>query len=147
MFVQILVLVSFVLVSAPAEQPVLASGECSYEPFTVVRAVKYRDGGTICVAVTDSVGCLAEFRNDFRIGSPTQGRMYIGERTSGREGDRLASREEESRTLDLVSIVLDSKLSRSQQLRLQKTGCEDWTDVDCRRIALLVQLLKDHGRR
>jgi len=147
MFLPILVLASFVVVSTPNNPPVLLAGDCSYEQFTVVSAVKYRDGGTIRVAVTDSVGCLVEFRYDFRIGSPTQGRMYIGERAEGQEGDRLASWEEESRTLDLVSLVLDSNLSRPRQLRLQDKGCEDWTDVDCRRFALLVQLLKDHGRR
>ena len=147
MFVQLLVLVMLVTVSTPIDLPVLSSGDCSYEPFTVVSAVKYRDGGTIRVAVTDSAGCLLKFHYDFRIGSTTRGKMYLDYGTNESMRSRLASRDEESRTLDLVSAVLDSNLSRPKQLRLQKSGCGELTDVDCRRISLLVRLLGDHGRR
>ena len=128
--------------------PIQALGECSHAPFELVWAEKYRDGGSIKVTVTDSVGCLVGFSYNGQLGSETRGRMYFRalDQVSDRAG--LASQEEEDKILDLLSLVADSIMSRTRQSEFQKVGCVGFTDDEaCRYFGWLMELLMIKGRR
>jgi hypothetical protein len=128
--------------------PIQALGECTHAPFELVWAEKYRNGGSISVTVTDSVGCLVGFSYNGQIGSETRGRMYF--RPLHQEGERygLASVEEEEMILDLLSTVADTTVPRTKQNEVLEAGCGDFTeDKSCRYFGWLMELLKKKGRR
>jgi hypothetical protein len=123
----------YFVIAALLVLPIQALGECSHAPLELIWAEKYRDGGTISVTVSDSVGCVVGFNLNRRIGSETRGRMYFRAIPEVSDRSGLASHEEEEEILDLLSLVADSKMSRPQQKNFQEVGCKEFTDeVACR---------------
>ena len=128
--------------------PIQALGECSHAPFELIWAEKYRDGGTIRVTVSDSLGCAVGFSLNGRIGSETRGRMYF--RAIYQESERagIANQEEEDEILNLLSLVADSKMSRPRQMKFLKDGWAAFSDDEvCQYFGWLMDLLQRTGRR
>jgi hypothetical protein len=133
--------------------PAQALGECSHAPFELIWAEKYRDGGTISVTVSDSVGCVVGFNLDGKIGSETRGRIYFREiHPDGIHHEAasagIASEEEEDAILDLLGQVADSHVSRPTQMEILKNGRADSSDDEGGRyFGWLMELLQRKGRR
>ena len=108
--------------------------ECSNEPYSIVLAEKYRDGGTVIARVTGSDGCLVNCRYDGKLNSPTRGRMYV-------EG-RLARGAAEHRVFQLLSAVVDSSRSRIRRAEAQGIDDEDGRDEIRRQAGFLEEVLK-----
>ncbi len=121
---------------------------CSHRPYELFWAEKYRDGGTIKITVADSVGCVAGFILDGRIGSVTQGRIRFLSLALESGESRLASPEEEERALRILSRVVDRYMSRAEQYERFERGCpERLSTEECRYSGWVLEALQKKGWR
>ena len=96
---------------------VLASGgaDCTLPPLEIQRASRAYDGGSLIVAVADSSGCLVQFCFDYRLETPTRGRIYLGSGAPGSAATRLAGPNEEARLIGLLQASADDLCGRDVQ--------------------------------
>lgn len=96
---------------------------CHHVPEVIEQAYWVYDGGTVTIAVTDSLGCRVVFCIDHRMKSGTWGRVYVG-------GDyptkaHLANDDELQQVADLALRALDKAYPRIVQrefLRMPQRG-------------------------
>jgi hypothetical protein len=96
---------------------VMASGaaDCTLTPLEIQRASRAYDGGSLIVAVADSSGCLVQFSFDYRLETPTRGRIYLGSGAPGSTVTRLAGPKEKARLIGLLQASADNLCGRDVQ--------------------------------
>ena len=89
--------------------------ECGKAPYSIIWADGYKDGGTIGVAVTDSIGCVVEFCIDGRLSSGSQGAIYLNGRHPSEADQQPLGTVEARELMGLVKRVLDAQFTAAEQ--------------------------------
>lgn len=86
-------------------------------PITVAGVGEFRDGGTVSFHLVDATGRKAAFCFDFKSGSKTPGRLYMGAEHPSRPGAKLVPlrSQTEKAVLQILQSFLDRQFSRSEQ--------------------------------
>ncbi len=132
-------------VLAVATMVVSAQAECDREPLVIEYVSWYYDGGTVGVALTDSLGCQVEFCVDHGMGSETWGRIYVGARAPSSELARLANEQEVEYVISLAKRSLNKAYPEDAQQEFLKMANRGGVPNDDYRAWLLLRTLRKHG--
>jgi hypothetical protein len=132
-------------VLAVATMVVSARAECDRDPWVIEYVSWYYDGGTVGVALTDSLGCQVEFCVDQCMGSETWGRIYVGAKAPSHELARLATEQEVEYVIGLAKRSLNEAYPEEVQQEFLKMVSRGGTPSDDYRAWLLLRTLRRHG--